>query len=131
MQHHFLIDLTLYLPEDGGRVEPITREGFGCPCKLNDTFADCRLLLSGQQIAPGETKRAGIRFSFEPAAASFRAAGKFCLSDGRIIGEGIVSPSKRSAALRGTPDRYRARSCRWRRWEGVVAMWWSLSSQRL
>lgn len=54
--------------------EPITREGFACPCRLNHTSADCRLLLSGQQIAPGETKRAGIRFSFEPepAAASFR-----------------------------------------------------------
>jgi hypothetical protein len=93
---HFMVDLTLYPPERGGRREPITRDGFGCPCKLedgSDTFADCRLYLSGQQITPGETKRVGIRFSYEPAAPLFRAAAKFYLWDGRNIGEAVVVPS--------------------------------------
>lgn len=92
---HFMVDLTLYTPEKGGRKEPITREGFGCPCKLDknrDTFADCRLFLNGQHISPGETKRVGIRFSFDPAASVFRAAGKFYLWDGRAIGEASVVP---------------------------------------
>ena len=92
---HFIVDVTLYLTEMGGRREPIAREGFGCPCRLDeksDTFADCRLFLSGQQIAPGETKRVGIRFSFDPAAPLFRAAGKFYLWDGRNIGEAEVVP---------------------------------------
>ena len=73
-------------PEMGRRKEPITREGFGCPCKLNekdDIFADCRLFLSGQHILPGETKQGGIRFSFDPAAPLFRAAGIFYLWGGR------------------------------------------------
>ncbi|HEY1561091.1 MAG TPA: hypothetical protein VGF71_09410 [Caulobacteraceae bacterium] len=90
---HFMIDLTLYPPAMGGRREPITREGFGCPCRLDetgDTFADCRLYLSGQRIQPGETKRVGIRFSFDPAAPLFRSAGKFYLWDGRNIGEAVV-----------------------------------------
>ncbi len=90
---HFMVDLTLYPPEMGGRKEPITREGFGCPCKLDekgDIFADCRLFLTGQRILPGETKRVGIHFSFDPAAQIFRAAGKFYLWDGRIIGEAVV-----------------------------------------
>jgi hypothetical protein len=90
---HFTVDLTLYLPERGGRKEPIAREGFGCPCRLDktsDTFADCRLFLSGQEIAPGETKRVGVRFLVEPAAVLFRTAGKFYLWDGRIIGEAVV-----------------------------------------
>lgn len=90
---HFMVDLTLYSPEMGGRKDPITREGFGCPCKLDedgDTFADCRLFLNGQEIRPGETKRVGILFSFEPAASIFRAARKFYLWDGRIIGEAVV-----------------------------------------
>ncbi len=90
---HFMIDLTLYPPEKGGRKEPITREGFGCPCRLgetDDTFADCRLYLSGQQILPSETKRVGIRFSYEPAVTLFRTARKFYLWDGRIIGEAVA-----------------------------------------
>jgi hypothetical protein len=96
LEPHFMIDLTLYPPEKGGRREPITREGFGCPCKLEGkegTFADCRLFLNGQQISPGETKRVGIRFSFDPAAPTFRAAGKFYLWDGRIIGEAVIVPT--------------------------------------
>lgn len=93
---HFMVDVTLYTSDRGGRSEPIAREGFGCPCKLEDnsnTFADCRLFLGGQQIAPGETKRVGIRFSYEPAASVFRSAGKFFLWDGRVIGEAVVTPS--------------------------------------
>jgi len=77
----------------GGRNEPISREGFGCPCKLEkegSTYPDCRLFLNGQQIRPGETKRVWIRFSFEPAAQQFRNAGKFYLWDGRLIGEAKV-----------------------------------------
>jgi hypothetical protein len=95
LEPHFMIDLTLFPPEMGGRKEPITREGFGCPCKLDkggDTFADCRLSLRGQRIQPGETKQVGIRFSHEPAASLFRAKGKFYLWDGRIIGEAVVVP---------------------------------------
>lgn len=93
---HFTIDLTLYPVERGGRKEPIAREGFGCPCKLDehgDTFADCRLILNGQQILPGETKRVGIRFSFDPAAPLFQAAGRFYLWDRRPIGEAVVVSS--------------------------------------
>jgi hypothetical protein len=51
-----MVDLTLYLPDEGGRKEPIEREGFACPCKLDEKseiYADCRLFLGGQKIAPG------------------------------------------------------------------------------
>jgi hypothetical protein len=69
----FMVDLTLYPTDQGGRREPITREGFGCPCKLldekNNNISDCRLILSGESIAPGETKRVGIRFSVLPQEA--------------------------------------------------------------
>ena len=93
MEAHFDIDLTLYSAEAGGRKEAISGEGFACPCLLdreNKIFADCRLILHGQIIAPGETKRVGIRFSHEPAAAMFFAARVFRLWDGRPIGEAIV-----------------------------------------
>ena len=91
----FMIDLTLYPTEMGGRIEPLTLEGVGLPCRLtekSEPFYDCRLFLNGQHIAPGETKRVCIRFSFAAAAPLFRAAGKFYLWDGRNIGEAVVVP---------------------------------------
>lgn len=93
----------------GRRKEPITREGFGCPCKLNekdDIFADCRLFLSGQHILPGETKQGGIRFSFDPAAPLFRAAGIFYLWGGRIIGKAIAATVEAEAQVHRTSLRH-------------------------
>jgi len=52
---------------------------------------DCRILLNGASIAPGETRRLGFIFlSGEEAAAIMRKAGKFYLWEGGIIGEAIV-----------------------------------------
>lgn len=94
---HFIVDLTLYPTAQGGRKEPISREGFGCPCKLDqksDYVADCRLFLNGQSISPGETKRVGIRFSYGEVVPIFRSAAKFYLWDSRIIGEARVVPTE-------------------------------------
>lgn len=91
---HFDVDLTLYATKDGGRREPIAREGFACPCKLtkeSDEISDCRLILKGVVISPGETKRVGIRFMRDEMASLFQSAAKFYLWDGRIIGEAKVS----------------------------------------
>ena len=97
---HFTIDLTLYPTDQGGRKEPISREGFGCPCKLDqksDYVADCRLFLNGQSIAPGETKRVGIRFSYDRVVPIFRSAARFYLWDGRIIGEARGVPAEETS----------------------------------
>ena len=91
---HFMIDVTLYEADQGGRRQPIAREGFSCPCKLevsSDTIVDCRLILHGQQIAPGETKRVGIRFLHDASACLFQSAGHFYFWDRRIIGEATVA----------------------------------------
>jgi hypothetical protein len=90
---HFNIDLTLYPTEAGGRHEPIAREGFACPCKLtkkSSEISDCRLILNGVVISPGETKHVGIRFMRDEMASIFQSAGSFYLWDGRIIGEALV-----------------------------------------
>lgn len=94
LKPHFMIDVTLYGEDRGGRREPIAREGFACPCKIeasSNTIADCRLVLDGQQIAPGETKRVGICFLHEASASLFQSAGHFYFWDGRIIGEATVT----------------------------------------
>jgi hypothetical protein len=89
-----LADVTLYPTNEGGRGIPTSPEWFGCPCmvqKEDSSAWDCRLILLGRSMSPGETRRVGISFlSGEKAAQVFRAAGKFYLWEFRIIGEAIV-----------------------------------------
>jgi hypothetical protein len=90
---NLIADVTLYPTDQGGRKTPILL-GWGCPCMIHKTDSkawDCRLLLEGGSMSPGETRRVGISFlSGEKAAQLFRTAGKFYLWEGRIIGEAIV-----------------------------------------
>jgi hypothetical protein len=53
---------------------------------------DCRVLLDGRSIAPGESARVGMIFLSPDSAAIFQAAGKFYLWEGGIIGEAQVVP---------------------------------------
>jgi hypothetical protein len=98
MQAHLIADVTLYRTEDGGRRGPTPAEWFGCLCRLTKDSTpawDCRLILEGRRLAPGETRRVGICFlSGECAAQIFRHAGKFFLWDMRIVGEAIVVPAE-------------------------------------
>ena|SRR5689334_17252618 len=84
-------DVTLYPTAHGGRRGPTPAEWFGCPCKVHkdDKQAwDCRMLLNGQPLKPGETRRLGLIFlSGEKAAALLAQEGKFYLWEGGIIGE--------------------------------------------
>jgi hypothetical protein len=94
MKPELIADVTLYPASAGGRKAPITAAWFACPCKVykdSQTAWDCRLLLEGQSLSPGETKRLGVCFlSGEKAAQIFRAAGKFYLWEAGIIGEAVV-----------------------------------------
>jgi hypothetical protein len=89
-----LADVTLYTTGKGGRLGPTPPEWFGCPCKINrDDLQgwDCRILLGGTSMSPGDTRRVEIIFlSPEQALPMFRAAGVFFLWEGRVIGEGRV-----------------------------------------
>lgn len=94
IQPNLIADVTLYPTNQGGRKGPTGPEWFGCPCMVDkDSSAswDCRLLLQGRPMSPGETRRVGISFlSQEKVAQIFRAAGKFYLWERGIIGEAIV-----------------------------------------
>jgi hypothetical protein len=94
IQPQLIADVTFYSTEQGGRKGPTRTDWFGCPCKVNkeDEHAwDCRIILSGQPMHPGETRRLGFVFlSGEKAATILRTAGKFFLWDTRIIGEAKV-----------------------------------------
>jgi hypothetical protein len=93
MQPELIVDLTLYPTIEGGRRGPILGKWFGCPCVLRKEGSegrDCRVLLDGRSIAPGESARVGMIFLSPDSAALFRAAGKFYLWEGGIICEAIV-----------------------------------------
>jgi hypothetical protein len=103
MQPQLIADITLYGTSAEGRSSPIAGEWFDCRCKLGQKGPegkDCRLMLNGRSITPGEVRRLGLVFLSPDSAALFQAAGKFyfCESrgffgDGPIIGEAIVVPS--------------------------------------
>jgi hypothetical protein len=96
MKLDLIVDVKLYSVTEGGRHHPIVGEWFSCPCKLgkNDFEArDCRLLLNGLTMSPGETRRLGIKFLSDDSAPIFRDAGKFYLWEGKIIGEAVVVPN--------------------------------------
>jgi hypothetical protein len=82
-------DITLYPSEQGGRLSSILGKWYGCPCKVTkESYEgwDCRVLLDGNSLAPGETTRFGMIFlSAEKAVRLFRTAKRFYLCEGRII----------------------------------------------
>jgi len=99
-----IADVTLYSTADGGRKGPLRgdlHEWFGCPCKLqksDEQAWDCRFLIKGLVIQPGETRRLGVVFlSREIALPMFVGAGRFYLWEGRIVGEAEVVQSVRKS----------------------------------
>lgn len=93
---HVVVDVTLYTTEEGGRTSPTPPDQFGCIClKEPDRSGsnwDCRLVLNGKSLAPGESRRVGLLLlSGDEAARDLRAAGRFYLWDGRVIGEAVVA----------------------------------------
>jgi hypothetical protein len=92
-QPELIVDLKLYPTSEGGRRGPIGGSRYGCPCMLSkDSLAgrDGWVLPEGRWIAPGERARVGMIFLSPDSAALFRAAGKFYLWEGGIIGEATV-----------------------------------------
>lgn len=89
-----LADVTLYPTAEGGRTGPTFPEWFGCSCKVLREVTqvwDCRILLNGTPMVPGETRRVGMIFlSPEYALAILGLAGTFFLWEGRIIGEARI-----------------------------------------
>ena len=90
---HLIVDATLYSTLEGGRSSALKGTRYGCPCKLSkddDVWCDGWLLLNGQTVLPGATRRLGIHFGSEESIEIFRAAGKFYLWEGHVIGEAVV-----------------------------------------
>lgn len=91
-----MVDVSLYPTAQGGRQGPVWGDTYGCPCKFDPKdFSgwDCRLLLRGEQLVPGQTKRFGIVFLTPQVAPVFQHVKKFYLWEGGIIGEAVVAPS--------------------------------------
>jgi hypothetical protein len=59
-----LAKVTMYLPCNGGKKEPIPPVQYGCPLSISGQLYDCRLLLDqlGLSLVPGETMNIPIKF---------------------------------------------------------------------
>ena len=85
-----LADITLYPTEKGGRSGPLTGESFDCQVWLYEEYRECRILLEGVGISPGETRRYRVHFVTDYNLDGVRQAGRFELFENRIIGEGVI-----------------------------------------
>src|SRR6266436_2247645 len=86
----FTATITLYPSSQGGRKHPIVGEWFACPCKFDpkDFSAwDCRVLINGESLWPGQTKDLDIVFLAPEAGQLFRLVPTFYLWERRVIGE--------------------------------------------
>lgn len=88
-------EVTLYATSEGGRKDAL-RPGLLLPCMISKGEPleawDGLPLLRDVPLYPGETRHLGFVFlSGKKAADALRAAGKFYLWDGRLIGEAVVT----------------------------------------
>jgi hypothetical protein len=93
---HFMVTVSLYATDLGGRLSPIRGDVFRCPCKFDakDFSAwDCGLLLRGASLAPGQAGQFGIVFLSSEIAVAFRHCRKFFLWEGHVIGEACTAPA--------------------------------------
>lgn len=93
MTPQLVADVRLYQSDEGGR-RSTAFPGYGCPCMLSDRPPwegwDAWPLLEETPIEPGDERRLGFVFLSPEAPEILRAAGRFYLWEGRIIGEALV-----------------------------------------
>jgi hypothetical protein len=97
MQPELVAEVTLY-PTGGrkGPISPALGSMFSCPCmqtKEAREGRDCRMLLGDEPLLLGEPRKVGFVFLNPDTANIFKAAGKFYLWEGKIIGEAVVVPN--------------------------------------
>ncbi|MGD0617806.1 MAG: hypothetical protein ABSB67_09115 [Bryobacteraceae bacterium] len=86
-----IAEVWLYRTEDGGRKSPTPPDRWGCIFQHEGEDFDCRLLLAGRAIAPGDRANVAIKFLRPDLIKSRLAVGsRFKLREGRIIGEGVI-----------------------------------------
>jgi len=88
---HLTIDMTLYPVERVGSATTISGTYvFACKFHQNDVSGwDAFVSLSGDQLAPGDTRRVGIFFMTPIVRSLFRHCGKFHLWRDQIVGEAV------------------------------------------
>lgn len=92
MQQPLKADITLYTADQGGLNASTPAEWFSCTCFVNtDSLGegwDCRILLGGHPMQPGEKRQADVLFlSGQKAVDIFANKEKFFLWRGKFIGE--------------------------------------------
>lgn len=94
LKPELIADITLYPTDHGGRRRPTASGRYGCICKTvidSKSGWECRLLLEGTPMNPGDSRRVGMIFlTPDQAIAAIRAVRAFFLWELRIVGQGTV-----------------------------------------
>ena len=94
-----LVDAYIYPTSVSGRVRPVPN-GYPCPCRPDrdvPVFADCRFLLDGKPLQPGERRRVELAVLGGKSYADWlRGFGKFYFWELGIFGEAIVVSEAKS-----------------------------------
>ena len=86
---HLTIDMSLY-PADRVGSASVISGGFVCKFHQDDVSGwDAFVSLSGDQLAPGDTRRVGVSFMTPIVRSLFRHCGKFYIWRDQIIGEAV------------------------------------------
>lgn len=93
MTPQLIADVRLYTTAENGRASAAL-PGWGCPCMVSSEPPwdgwDGWPLLGERAIEPGSCRRLGFVFLSPDAPDILRAAGRFYLWEGRVIGEATV-----------------------------------------
>ncbi|WEF35480.1 hypothetical protein [Pseudoduganella chitinolytica] len=92
MQADALITVRFLSPEEGGRAQPASGRTFGCPLFVDGEGYDCRLLLDGLVLQPGQQYELPVKFlRREHAEERLRIGAPITLWEGKTIASGTIS----------------------------------------
>lgn len=91
MINDFVAEIVLYATDNNGRSGPTPPDKWGCLLGVDEQYSDCRVLLNGTPLAPGERRLVQVKL-LDPDASlgRFTPGRRFTVFDGRIVGEGKV-----------------------------------------
>jgi hypothetical protein len=91
MMSDFSAEVVLYESDNNGRDGPTPPDKWGCLLVVDEQYFDCRMLLHGTPLAPGERRLVQVKL-LDPdnALGRFTPGRRFTVFDGRIVGEGKV-----------------------------------------
>jgi len=92
VEREFAAEFNMYGVQEGGRGGPTPPDEWGCLLGVADKYFDCRVMLEGKPLVPGEQRSVRVKLlDAESARGVFVPGRAFVIFDGSIVGEGTVA----------------------------------------